>query len=365
MSRSFVEVWEWFHGFGARATAANDNERIRLYQIWLNATKDPEKYPAQSLALYHEGAALAEHLKEPWIEMFYQSLAANALIFDLNRDEDGLALSMKLVVKAYQDAYVGCPARAWCFCDLINAYFHLDGLSYTDEIVAMVDTLETQVSLDKDSYQRLFLYRMDVLRLLNERDKAFEMGLRYVEASINESFRLADGYTSLCNMSYIRGDNQRALEYSYLAKDHAVRSRRYDAVAENDWWQAVLLFLCGETEEAERAFRYGIGVVSQLERPKEPELWGGACRYYEVTGAYDKALRFWDEQVQLMDPKTPNRQSYFGIFLRRCYVLRKLGRLTEADVEQTRQAALRMRKPEKYLALIAALHDGSVEIPRY
>ena len=54
-----------------------------------------------------------------------------------------------------------------------------------------------------------------------------------------------------------------------------------------------------------------------------------------------------------------------SVFLRRCFVLRQMERLTEADIEQTRQAALRMRKPDRYLAQIEELHDGKTEIPRY
>jgi hypothetical protein len=90
----------------------------------------------------------------------------------------------------------------------------------------------------------------------------------------------------------------------------------------------------------------------------------GTCRYYEARGEYEKSLAMWDKHILLMNPKTPNRQTYFYIFLRRCFVLRKIGRLTEADIEQTRQAAQRMRKPEKYFAQIEELHNGKIEIPR-
>jgi hypothetical protein len=86
---------------------------------------------------------------------------------------------------------------------------------------------------------------------------------------------------------------------------------------------------------------------------------------HATTSELEASLALWDEQVRLMDPKTPNRQTNFYIFLRRCFVLRQLGRLMDADLEQVRQAALRMRKPERYFEQMKELTDGTTEIPRY
>ena len=46
-------------------------------------------------------------------------------------------------------------------------------------------------------------------------------------------------------------------------------------------------------------------------------------------------------------------------------MFRRRPRLTEADIEQTRQAALGLRKPDKYLPSVDVLRDGSMAIPRY
>jgi hypothetical protein len=53
------------------------------------------------------------------------------------------------------------------------------------------------------------------------------------------------------------------------------------------------------------------------------------------------------------------------VFFRRCFLLRHLGRLTEADIEQTREAARHLHKPEKYFTLMEQLNDGKTELPRY
>jgi hypothetical protein len=365
MTRSYIKPWEWFHNFGERATRVQDEARMKLYHLYGRASRDHQRYPQQAVALYREGVARAADLKEPWIEMFYEWWVASITIFELYLYEEGLDLAMKLVTKASRDAYLDFPFRAPVFLLLISVYFKLDGLSYIEEMKAMLETIETQMALDRDSHLRVFGYRADFWRLMGDQEKALETTSLYIEMSVNNDFRLTDGYETLCGLTYLQHRDQKALEYAHLTLDHALKSNRRSLISHAYWWQACLLFLSGDPQEAERLFRLGLGEVRQLERPKNISLWDGACRYYETIGAYDRALLFWDEQVQLMNPKTQSQRDHFEIFLRRCFVLRAMGRLTEADIEQTRQAAQRMRKPEKYLVLVDELHDGKTDIPRY
>jgi hypothetical protein len=363
MGRTYIQIRDWFDDFGARATRTNDRDRMRLYQLYDAAYKNIEKAPEQALSLYREAAHLAEQLNETWIVLVYECWVIETLLFGLARYEEGLDLATKLVSKASQELYAECPAKAWAFYTLIAAYAFLDELSYTSETRAMIETVET-MALDEETYLRMIYQRSYTWWLDGNPAKAYEQILFYLDIS-QSSYRKTGGHDTLCYFYYLQGDDQKALENAHLTEEHAAKSGRRSKVASAYWWQALLMHLRGETKEAERLFWRGIGEMNQLGYPKDIARWLGACRYYEMTGAYDKALLFWDEQVQLMNPKTPARQSYFTVFLRRCFVLRKLGRLTNADVEQTRQIALLMHKPEKYLALVDPLNDGSIEIPRY
>jgi hypothetical protein len=365
MSRQYVQLWTWFNEFGRQARIANDQDRIRLYKIDDNAFEHRERNPEHALALRREGVALAERLHEPCMGLFYEYRVAEALLFHLARYEEGLDLATRIVTKASQEAYLNCPARARVFITLIAAYFEIDGLSYTDEIGAMIETMETRIPLDDDTHRRLFAYRAKLAMERHQYDKAVDEALLYVEISAESSFRSAHAYSLLTHLSYLMHQDRQALTYSHLMQDNALRANQYASLSHSYGWQALLLLMQGETEEAQRLFTMALAESNTLNLPKELNLLNGKCRFYDAKGEYDKSLALWNEQIQLMNPQTPKRQSYFYTFLRRCFVLRQMGRLTDFDIEQTRQAALRMRKPEKYLALIEELHDGQIAIPRY
>jgi len=365
MSRQYVQLWPWFNEFGRQARIANDQERLRLYKIDDNAFEHREKNPQHALALRREGVALAERLHEPCMALFYEYRVVEVLIFHLARYEEGLELATRIVAKASQEAYLTCPARARVFITLISAYFETDALSYTDEITAMIETMENNIPLDDDTHRRLFAYRAKLAMELHEYEKAMEEALKYLEISASSAFRSTHAYGILGHLAYLQNNDRQALDYTYLMQETALRASQQASLAHSYGWQALLLFLQGESQEAQRLFMLAVAEANTLSLPKELNLLYGKCRYYDARGEYEKSLFLWDEQVQLMNPKTLQRQTYFYTFLRRCFVLRQMGRLTEADIEQTRQAAHRMRKPDRYLAQIEELHDGKTEIPRY
>jgi hypothetical protein len=364
MTRPYVDLWAWFNSFHWEASAKNDHQRLRLWKIFDHAFDLREKNPEQAMAMLREAIALAEQLQEPWMALFYEYWLAEMLIFHLSRHEEGLELATRLVTRCSNEAYLDCPSRARVFITLIAAYCKIDMLSYTDEIGAMIATMESSIPLDDDTHLRLRYYRASLWMELQDNQRAWDDGLQYLEMSTNNDFRLSDAYLLLCHLSYLQQDDRSALDYAYLIEERAFSSERYSVVASSYYWQACLL-LPHEPDEARRLFLRGIAQDNLLNLPQNLNLLYGRARYYEAQGEFETSLALWDEQIPQMNPQTPNRQTYFYIFLRRCFVLRQLGRLTEADVEQARQAARRMRKPERYFAQMDVLNDGQTAIPRY
>ena len=364
MNRQYVQLWPWFYEFGRLAFTANDDQRMQLYKIHSTAFTQREKNPEYALTLYREAVALAERLHEPCMTLFYEYWVGEMLVFYLSRYEEGLDFVTRMVTRASQEAYVNCPVRARVFITLIAAYYAIDALSYIDEMQAMIETMEKQIPLDDDTHARLYGYRADIGIIIGAYETAMRDALKYLELS-DLPAQSVQAYHILCILTHVQNNDRQTLEYAYLMQHTAIQSRSQELLVASYCWQATILFLKGETDEAERLFMLSMAEANSLNLPDSQTILHCACRYYEAKGEYEKSLAMWDKHVQLMNPGTPNRQTYFYTFLRRCFVLRRLGRLMEADIEQTRQAALRMRKPEKYFAQIEELKNGKTEIPRY
>jgi hypothetical protein len=365
MSRQYVQLWSWINEFGRQAATAHDQDRIQLWKTHTTAFKHREKDPEQAWLMYREAVALAERLNEPCMALYYEYWVAEMLLFYLGHYEEGLELATKLVAKSSQPVYANCPVQARVYITLIAAYSQIDMLSYTDEITTMIETMEDSIPLDDDTHRRLQAFRVELCTVKGEYDKGFAEALKYMELSGNDNFRTTHAYQVLCHLSYLLKNDQQALEYAYLIQENANRSNRHAALVNAHGWQATLLLLRGEAEESARLFLLSIAEANMLKLPPDQNFFRPRCRYYEAKGDYEQALALWDENVRMMNPQYPNRQGYFYTFLQRCFLLRYLNRLTDHDVELTRQAANRMHKPEKYLAVMESLHDGQTEIPRY
>jgi hypothetical protein len=365
MKRPYVDMWSWMETFVFRAQMARDQARLRLFAIHNIAFDQREKNPQQAFALLKEGVAQAEALQEYWVAASFECRMVEMLMLSLARYEDAVELATKLVTKMSQEAFVNFPMRAWAFINLIIAYFELDALSYSDEILAMIETVETSMPIDSDIHQRLYYYRSRLWLGLSEKDKAMTDALTHMEMCIRNPFRASYGYDLLTHLSYLAQDDRRALEYAYLAQDTSEQSDHKVALTNSYYWQALFLAQQQQTDAAHRLFMRATAEATALNLPYDLGLLRGKCRYYEAKGEYETSLAVWDEQIQQMDQKTASRQSYFYIFLHRCFVLRQLGRLTEADITQTRQAAMRLRAPDKYLPFLDALRNATPEIPRY
>jgi tetratricopeptide (TPR) repeat protein len=366
MSRTYVDLWGWFDQFYHQAVATRDEERKHLCNIRSTAFNQREKEPQRALSMYREAVALAERLNEPWMALFHEYRIAEMLVFYLARYEEGLELATKLVTRSSQEAFLNCPVRPRVFITLIAAYYEVDALSYVDEIRAMLHTMEHQMPLDEDTYQRLFFFKAGLWLWLGEYDQAFIDAQKYIEVSIDSPFRSAGAYGLLCQICYIQGHTQQALEYAYLCQEAALKDGSSQAqLAGSHLWHAILMARLAQTAEAEKRFALGTAHAKAFNVSNMHVVLRGTSRYYETIGAYEKSLAVWNGQIQRMSSQAPNRQSHFYVFLRRCFVLRRMGCLTETDIDQARQIALGMRKPEKYLALLDELNDGQIDIPRY
>lgn len=365
MKRPYVDMWSWVETFHYRAFVARDEQRLRLLAIHAIAFDLREKNPEQAFALLQEGVAQAESLQEPWIAASFECRIVEMFMLSLARYEDAVEQAMKLVTKMSQDTFLNFPMRAWAFMNLIIAYFELDALSYSDEILAMIETLETRMPIDRDIHQRLYYYRSRLYLGLRDHDSAMKDALVHMEMTTGNPFRASYGYDLLTHLSYLAHDDRRAQEYAHLAQETSEQADHRVALANSYYWQALFLHQQTQPEDAHRMFLRATAEAISLNLPQDLGLLRGKCRYYEAKGEYEASLAVWDDQIQRMDDRTPNRQSYFYVFLHRCFVLRQLDRLTEADITQTRQAALRLRQPDKYLPFIDELHNGKRQIPRY
>jgi hypothetical protein len=91
--------------------------------------------------------------------------------------------------------------------------------------------------------------------------------------------------------------------------------------------------------------------------PPDPSYRDAECAFHERAGQLEGALEV--REAELNSLKDRGRVSYeCECLIKRCWLLRRLGRLREEDVARTRAAAGRLRQPASAQARIDRVERG-------
>lgn len=348
MTRSYVPLWDWFNDFERQARATNDDDRTRLITLHREAWNQRQKNPQHAYELCQQAVRLAQQLDEPFMELFHEYWATEMLLVYLIRVKEGLDLATKIVTKASQPRYIQAPIRGRAYITLISAYYSHDALGYQKEIGDMIDFMERDIPMDHDTHLRLQGYRVRQWMNLEDYKRAEEESLKYLAMSEGDIFREVDAYHLLTRITYYLGKEDKTLQYAALRTEKAKRLEDIQAMASGLMWQALILRKRNEEAEAQRLLTQAMVQVSGLGVERNREYYEALSRFYEAKKEYDKALAMRNDQLKRIEPLGDHYWT-FDAHYKRCWLLKELNRLTEADVERAKAAANRLKDPQKYL----------------
>lgn len=169
-------------------------------------------------------------------------------------------------------------------------------------------------------------------------------------------------YSGLCWMAHRREDWQKLAEFAALGEESAWHPSQQLELCEFLMWQAVLARREGDERQACRFHATATAKQARLQGVFQREYPDALTLFHELGGHLDRALQVRDWEMAAV--KQQGRFAYeCEIHLKRTALLAKMGRLRTADLDAARQAALKLRKPEKELAeidkLAAAYEEGS------
>ncbi len=113
-------------------------------------------------------------------------------------------------------------------------------------------------------------------------------------------------------------------------------------------WRAVLARRAGDEPAAGHLFHRATARMGRLRRPPTRDYFDALCRYHETGGDLIRALHVRDRELAIL--KETGQLAYeCRVRVERCRLLAQLGQLTEADRAAAREAARKLKRPEKWL----------------
>lgn len=355
----YVDIWAWFREYEIHAMMKGDHQRRRLVTLAREGWQYRERANAEmSISSFKEGEALAKQFSEPCWTIFHQYWIAE-IMFYLQHDYQGtLDYSIRLAAEARKDLYADCPVRGRIFFVLANIYYLVDFFGYEQEVMELMDYIEEEIVMDKDTHLRVQHMRAQADFDNEDYDAAEEKTQHMLNQSFGNSFRQRSGYYMLRAIAYARGDIPLALKYTLLSDRHARFIQIQRSIAEGKLCQAVYKKRMGNDTEAREDYFAALGHYDQYELPREVAYHDLCAEYLELDGSKDEAIKLRRDLIDIVSSKVSlyNQSQAYQQYLR---LLGRLGLSMDDALKEAKTIAKNMRKPQHYLGKIAEIADGN------
>jgi hypothetical protein len=257
---------------------------------------------------------------------------------------------------AHKPALAGHPWHFASYNNLLNAYLHTDPAGHAPAIQQALDYMDTAVPPGTNAHRYVMLGRK---REFGQRTGRFDDARAVAHEQLalcasDPSSGQATWHATYvhCGLAWLawRADDWEGVAGHAAQAEECARARGQECeLAEALAWQAAVARRQGDEAAAGRALRSATARLARVAAVPAWEYHDARCAYYELGGDLRRAVQWRRRELEAVAGK--GRLGYeCRLHTERCRLLSLLGKLTAADVEAARAAALRLRQPASYLA---------------
>jgi hypothetical protein len=345
-----MSVWDWVNEYRMQAEEAGDDDRVRLTLLLDDAWQYKETNLDQAAAILKEGRRQAQELGERKWELFYDHWYLQLRIHYMADFHDILDLAVKATLEASKPQFGDFPQRICLHEDLIYSYVKIDPLGYESLIEQALDYMQREVTPDLECW-----YCTEGCRMLFEThrenlDAARDAGLRLLamSAQSGQTHYAEAAFVDLCPIAYRQHDFTTLGEWAQAGEDVSRRLDRKHRVAEFQMWQAVVARHNHDEPTANRFARSAVARMSRLDIPPTEVYFEALTGFHERGENWSDALRVVEAHLETIHGKGQQAREA-DCQLQRCRLLKKLGQPLGAAMTAAKEAAVKLRKPERVL----------------
>jgi hypothetical protein len=352
---------EWLGGRAQEYRDRGDQERLRMIQCYVTAYHARETDPDLSFASFTEGRNMAQRLQEPWWVLFYEGERVAALLHFKRDFRHVLDMAVQCVMEVRKPTNAAYPGRISLWDNMVAAYLGIDAEGYAEQIQQALDYLEKEIPPEPDGSRYLLLARQRIFALeCGLLKDAYDGCMRELKLAADDK----DGsravhfatftYCGLCQIAAAVGQWETLAEWSSVGEELARQVGHHCELSEALAWQAVAAQQTGDAERGRRAYQNATTHMSRLKMPPKEGYYQALAAYHEKDGDLTRALAVRDAELQSVVDR--GRVLYeCRVRIRRAELLARLDQLQPADLDAAREAARKLRAPDKYLAEIDEL----------
>lgn len=351
-----INVWDWFYeGY------YHVNPEVRkLPHMFHDAWDKNETDPHQCNTLLLNAREKAEVLNEPWWVLFFDYWRCILLWARLDDLHTAQRLGIRMTVDAKKPLYERHPLVPRIYNQLVSIFTYVDPVGYQGRIRELMSFLESDIEIDEDIEYLLLANRANLYFALDELETAREWAFKSLNHISHRAYYAASAYSKLALYSYIRKDYQRVADYIEEGQSAAQEAGRRLIICEMLAWRALLSHIDGDFDEAERLYHHALHNRERIGTTPTFTYHDVICDYLERIDKSDQALKLRDEQLENLKPSGLIHE-LCECYLMRCRLLGRMGKLTDADIDEAVKASEDLLKPQTYHDKIEQIKSGNYD----
>ncbi len=351
---------DWIEDYRLQAYRAGDRQRQQLCTLHHHGWEHREIDPGHALSIYEEGSRLAQALREPWWQLYYDNWRVNTLIFWLQDYHRGLDLAVANSLEVRKPIFAQFPGRFSTYFNLVDAYIGVDPAGYRPLVEDALEYLQREIPAEGQPIYRLLKSWCSFALSMDWWDAAEQRALAILRQADNDANRYSATFHStfalgqLCLVAWQRRHRPALEEWVHLGKQVAEQSRSQSAQGEFQLWEAVLTRWSGETTMSKRLCGAAVARIRRLRTPPGRLYFDALAGYHELNDDLNRSLR-----IRLHEQGTLQNTGMLAAQCRNrmevCRLLARLNQPLRTAVEETRALVRQLRHPEPYLSELERL----------
>jgi hypothetical protein len=295
--------------------------------------------------------------------LFYDLWKLESLIYYKDDYREVVDLAVKATLELRKSIFEHYPLRFGIYCNLVAAYLCVDPRGHAAAVHEALEYLRTQTPPEGGDRYLLQARRHWFAYELGELDLALKLAIEELAMADADPDRHTarhhevDTYKALCWISFRRGDWQTLAEYAGVGEERARAIHYPYELALFLLWQALEARREKREPQAQRLWRQGTAQMSRLGQPPGESYYDAVATFHEMG---ENALEAWTVRQRELETTVGKGQLAYEclVRLKRVRLLKKLGRPTDEEEQEVRQAAAKLRAPEWYLGELERVLKG-------
>lgn len=362
-----MSVWDWVYSSRDQARRAGDQERIRLNDLFAEASRSRYSAPDQALILFARGRALAQQLGEPWWVLLCDHWRLQTLIYAKQDFDAALDLAARCAVEVRKPAYAQLPQRVCLHEDLILAYIGRDPMGHARLIDDALDYMGAEIAPQFECRYCLQELRATFELERGRPEQATEAALRLLamspEARRRPNHYRAVAYALLCRIACHQSDWEALLTWAREGEEASRSVNEQDKVAEFLAWQALATRrLSGDKLAAQRSYRLATTYAGRLGATPHRGYFDALSAYHALDGQLERALQVRRQQLAAIAGKG-QLTNECRCRVACCQIRAQLGEPLDVELAGAREAAAKLADPTPFLVQLDRIARGDPPHP--